>query len=441
MAPKDKVKVVIVGAAGRDFHDFNVFWRNDPRYDVIAFTAAQIPDIDGRVYPAELCGDRYPNGIPIEAEEKLTELILKHEVDQVVMAYSDVNHVDVMHKAAIANAAGADFRLMGHRNTMVKSTKPVIAVCAVRTGCGKSQTSRAVTQILKDMGKKVAAIRHPMPYGDLMKQRCQRFAELSDLDKYECTIEEREEYEPHITAGNVIFAGVDYEMILREAEKEADVILWDGGNNDLSFYRPDLYLVVADPHRPGHEISYYPGETNSRMADVVIINKVDTAKAEDIETVEKNIRCVNPDATIIRADSPVTVEDPAAIKGKKVLVVEDGPTLTHGEMTIGAGHVAAQKHGAASLVDPRPFAVGSIKDTFAKYTHVTEVLPAMGYGQKQMDELEQTINSSDADLVLIGTPINLGSLLNINKPTQRVIYQMSDEATDKLRPLVKKVVG
>ena len=440
MAGKDKVKVIIVGAAGRDFHDFNTFWRNDPRYEVVAFTAAQIPDIDGRTYPAELCGERYPKGIPIEPEEKLAELIKQHQVDQVTMAYSDLPHVQVMHKAALVNAAGADFRILGPRETMLPSSKPVIAVCAVRTGCGKSQTSRALTEVLKAKGKRVAAIRHPMPYGDLLKQRCQRFAELSDLDKHECTIEEREEYEPHITAGNVIFAGVDYEMILREAEKEADVILWDGGNNDTSFYKPDLYIVVADPHRPGHELTYYPGETNTRMADVVVINKVDTAKPEDIATVEANVRSVNPKARIIRADSPVTVDDPAAVKGKRVLVVEDGPTLTHGEMKIGAGHVAATKCGAAEIIDPRSCAVGSIKDTFAKYTHVTHVLPAMGYGDKQMKELEQTINAVDCDLVLVGTPIDLGSLININKPSQRVKYEMSAAAAAALKEEVDKVI-
>ena len=436
----DRVKVIIVGAAGRDFHDFNTFWRNDARYEVVAFTAAQIPDIDGRVYPPELCGAHYPNGIPIEPEEKLVELIKKHNVDQVTMAYSDLPHIEVMHKAAIVNAAGADFRIMGHRNTMVESTKPVIAVCAVRTGCGKSQTSRAVTDVLKSMGKKVAAIRHPMPYGDLSKQVCQRFAELDDLKKHECTIEEIEEYEPHITAGNVIYAGVDYTKILREAEKEADVILWDGGNNDLSFYKPDLYIVVADPHRPGHEVSYYPGETNTRMADIVVINKCDTAKPEDIATVEANIKRVNPTATVIRAESPVTVADPDAIKGKRVLVVEDGPTLTHGEMKIGAGHVAAMKHGAAELVDPRKWAVGSIKDTFAKYTHVHEVLPAMGYGDKQVKELEETINAVDCDMVLIGTPIDLNRIVKINKPSQRVTYDLCKTATEKLRGAIENVV-
>ncbi len=438
---KDQVKVIIVGAAGRDFHDFNTFWRNDPRYHVVAFTAAQIPDIHGRTYPPELCGKRYPDGIPIEPEEKLSELIKKHDVDQVAMAYSDLPYEEVMHKAAIVNAAGADFRIMGPKHTMLVSTKPVIAVCAVRTGCGKSQTSRAVASILKSMGKRVAAIRHPMPYGDLTKQICQRFATIEDMDHHDCTIEEREEYEPHILAGNIVFAGVDYEKILREAEKEADVILWDGGNNDTSFYKPDLYIVVADPHRPGHELRYFPGETNVRMADVVVINKVGTAKPKDVETVEANIRRINPSARIIQALSPVTVGDPSAVKGKRVLVVEDGPTITHGEMTYGAGHIAAQKHGAAAIVDPRPYAVGSIKNTFEKYTHVTEVLPAMGYSDKQISELEATINAADCDLVLIGTPIDLGRLLKINKPSMRVSYELGDAAKAALRPEVENVLA
>lgn len=437
---QDSIRVLILGAAGRDFHDFNVFWKHRPRYRVVAFTAAQIPDIAGRTYPPELAGERYPKGIPIEPEERLVELIAEHGIDQVAMAYSDLPHAEVMHKAAIVNAAGADFRIMGHKHTMLKSTKPVIAVCAVRTGCGKSQTSRAVSSILKSMGKRVAAVRHPMPYGDLTKQICQRFAKLEDLDLHDCTIEEREEYEPHIRAGNVVFAGVDYERILHEAEKEADVILWDGGNNDLSFYKPNLYVVVADPHRPGHEVGYYPGETNTRMADVVVINKVGTAKPEDVQTVERNVRRVNPKARILLAKSPVTVDDPSAIKGKRVLVVEDGPTLTHGEMTYGAGHIAARHHGAAEIVDPRPFAVGSIRTTFEKYPHVTEVLPAMGYGSKQMSELEQTINAAACDLVLIGTPIDLGSLLEINKPSQRVRYELGDEVTEALRREVAAVV-
>ncbi len=437
---KDRVRVIILGAAGRDFHDFNVFWRNDPRYQVVAFTANQIPNIDGRVYPKQLAGKRYPKGIPIEPEEKLVALIQKHKVEQVVMAYSDLAHVDVMHKAAIVNAAGADFRIMGPAHTMVKSKKPVIAVCAVRTGCGKSQTSRAVTTILKGMGKRVAAIRHPMPYGDLTKQICMRFAELSDLDTHKCTIEEREEFEPHIRAGNIVYAGVDYELILRQAEKEADVILWDGGNNDLPFYAPNLHIVVADPLRPGHELTYYPGETNARMADVVVINKVGSADPADVETVERNIKSVNKKARIIRAHSPVTVERPDEVRGKRVLVVEDGPTVTHGDMTIGAGHVAARLHGAATIVDPRPTAVGSIKKTFEKYGHVKEVLPAMGYGKKQMRELEQTINAADCDMVLVGTPIDLGSLLKLNKPHMRVTYELAAEATKALKTEVQKAL-
>lgn len=439
--PTDRVRVIILGAAGRDFHDFNCFWGKDPRYEVVAFTATQIPDIDGRVYPAELCGERYPNGIPIEPQEKLVELIRKHKVDQVGMAYSDLPHEQVMHLASIVNAAGADFRMLGPKHTMIESSKPVIAVCAVRTGCGKSQTSRAVTRALKSMGKSVAAIRHPMPYGDLTKQICQRFGTIEDLTLHECTIEEREEYEPHIKAGNVVFAGVDYERILHEAEKEADIILWDGGNNDMSFYKPNLYIVVADPHRPGHEERYYPGETNARMADVVIINKVATAPPEDVKKVETNIRRINPTAKLIRATSPVTVDDPAAVEGKRVLVVEDGPTLTHGEMQFGAGHVAARKHGAASIIDPRPYAVGTIKATFQKYRHVTEVLPAMGYGQAQMSELEATINAADCDLVLIGTPIDLGALLNINKPTMRVTYELDEKAEAALKVEIKRVLG
>ncbi len=437
----EQIKVVILGAAGRDFHDFNTFWRKDPRYRVVAFTAAQIPDIDGRTYPSELCGDRYPDGVPIEPEERLSELIREHRVDQVAMAYSDLPHEEVMHKAAIANAAGADFRIMGPRQTMIESTKPVIAVCAVRTGCGKSQTSRAVTDILKSFGKRVAAIRHPMPYGDLTKQICQRFATMEDLDLHHCTIEEREEYEPHIRAGNVVFAGIDYERILGEAEKEADVILWDGGNNDMAFIKPNLYIVVADPHRAGHELRYYPGETNVRLADVVIINKTGTAKPEDVETVERNIKRVNPTARIILARSPVTVVDPATIKGKRVLVVEDGPTVTHGEMAYGAGYIAARNHGAAKIVDPRPYAVGSIKATLEKYPHVSEVLPAMGYGKKQLAEMEATINAADCDLVLIGTPIDLCGLLSLNKPALRVRYELGDAAREALRNEVERLLA
>jgi predicted GTPase len=439
MASDKKTKVIIMGAAGRDFHDFNVFWRDDDRYEVVAFTATQIPDIEGRNYPPALSGPKYPNGIPIHAEEELVDLIAKHGVDLVAIAYSDLPHETVMHKAALVNAAGADFIMLGHGKTMLKSSKPVIAVCAVRTGCGKSQTSRRVSTILKSMGKKVAAVRHPMPYGDLSRQICQRFAKLEDMDHHECTIEEREEYEPHIAAGNVVFAGVDYAEILRQAEAEVDVVLWDGGNNDMAFYKPDLYIVVADPHRPGHELRYYPGETNLRMADVIIINKVQTANPENVRVVEENARRANPKAKIIRADSPVTVADPDAVRGKRVLVVEDGPTLTHGDMTYGAGHVAATKFGAAEIVDPRPFAVGSIKATFEKYNHLTDILPAMGYGDTQMSELEQSINTADCDLVLIGTPIDLGRLLKIDKPNVRVTYELEENPAGALEEAVRSV--
>ena len=440
MAKTDKTRVIIMGAAGRDFHDFNTFWREHDQYEVVAFTAAQIPDIAGRTYPPQLCGPKYPKGIPICPEEELAELIQKHNVEQVTIAYSDLPYDVVMHKAALVNAAGADFRIMGHRNTMLKSSKPVVAVCAVRTGCGKSQTSRKICEILKSMNKKVAVVRHPMPYGDLAEQVCQRFGTLEDMDLHKCTIEEREEYEPHIQAGNVVFAGVDYGEILRQAEAEADVVLWDGGNNDMSFYKPDLYIVVADPHRPGHEVRYYPGETNLRMADVIIINKVATANPENVRIVEENSRRLNPRAKIVMAHSPVSVADPGQIKGKKVLVVEDGPTLTHGEMTYGAGHVAATKFGAGEVVDPRPFAVGSIKGTFEKYNHLTDILPAMGYGGRQVAELEQTINAIDCDLVLIGTPIDLGKLLKINKPTMRVTYELDEQPAGTLEEAVKGIL-
>lgn len=440
MPSSNRSRVVILGAAGRDFHDFNVFWRNHPYYQVVTFTATQIPNIEGRTYPAALAGRRYPKGVPIEPEADLPALIARHKVDLVAMAYSDQSHVEVMHKAALANAAGASFIMLGPRQTMLKSKKPVIAICAVRTGCGKSQTTRAIAGILKKAKKRVAVVRHPMPYGDLVKQVCQRFATLEDLDRHECTIEEREEYEPHIREGNLVFAGVDYEKILRAAEKEADVVLWDGGNNDLPFFQPDLHIVVADPHRAGHELTYYPGETNLRMADAVVINKVGTAEPENVQRVERNIKSVNPKATIIRAESPVTVSDVHAVQGKRVLVVEDGPTLTHGEMRFGAGYLAARMHGAAEVVDPRPYAVGSIKQTFAKYQHLSEILPAMGYGQKQMRELERTINAADCDVVLVGTPIDLRSILRINKPTVRVTYETAPEAVRKLRPLVARLL-
>ena len=441
MSAIDRVNVIIVGAAGRDFHDFNVYYRDNPRYRVVAFTATQIPDIEGRVYPSDLAGEAYPSGIPIHSEDELAQLIEKHSVQECSMAYSDLPHESVMHIGSIVNAAGADFRMLGHRSTMIESTKPVIAVGAVRTGCGKSQTSRRVNDILRSLGKRVGAVRHPMPYGDLRKQICQRFATYADLDKHECTIEEREEYEPFIAMGNVIFAGIDYERILRAAESEADVILWDGGNNDLPFYKPDLFFVVVDPHRPGHELGYYPGETNLRMADVVVINKVGSARPEDVQAVERNIKLVNPAARIIKADSPVTVDNAGSIRGKRVLAVEDGPTLTHGGMKYGAAHVAAHTHGAAEIVDPRPFAVGSIRTTYEKYTHVTEVLPAMGYGEQQMSELEATINAADCDLVLIGTPIDLGRLLELNKPALRVRYELDAESTEALRAEIQRVLG
>jgi len=432
-----KRKVIIMGAAGRDFHNFNTFFRDNEKYEVVAFTATQIPDIDGRKYPAVLAGKLYPDGIPILKEEDLPELIKKYDVDDVVFAYSDVAHVDVMHKASIALANGADFVLMGNKETMLKSTKPVIAVCAVRTGCGKSQTTRAVINILKSKGRKVVAIRHPMPYGDLAKQAVQRFADYSDLDKHDCTIEEREEYEPHIDKGIVVYAGVDYEAILRQAEQEADIILWDGGNNDTSFYRPDLYIVVVDPLRAGHEMLYHPGEVNFRMADVIVINKMDSATEEELKVIRENIAKVNPDAKIIEANSPPVAENPDAIKGKKVLVIEDGPTVTHGGMKYGAGYVAAKAAGAAEIIDPRPFAVGSIVDTFKKYSHLEEVLPAMGYGEKQVKELEETINNSDCDIVVSGTPIDITRVVNVNKPIVRVRYDLQVIGDTTLEEVLK----
>jgi predicted GTPase len=419
-------RTLIMGAAGRDFHNFNVYFRDNKAYEVIAFTATQIPNIEGRRYPTELAGSQYPSGIPIFPESDLVKLIHNNKIDQVIFAYSDVPYGYVMSKASLVLAAGADFRLMGLKNTMVKSTKPVVSICAVRTGSGKSQTTRRVSKILREMGFSVAAIRHPMPYGDLAKQAVQRFAAYTDLDKHECTIEEREEYEPHIDNGVIVYAGVDYEAILRQAEAEVDIILWDGGNNDLPFYEPDLQIVVADPHRPGHETAYHPGEANARIADVFVINKVDTASAENTIAVRENLRQLNPDATVIEAASPLFVDDPAAITGKRVLVVEDGPTLTHGEMAYGAGWMAARRFGAAEIVDPRPFAVGSIKETFRKYPSTGDVLPAMGYGEEMVQELEQTIENADVDLVVIGTPIDLSRVLKIDKPTQRVRYELQE---------------
>jgi len=419
-----RTRILIMGAAGRDFHNFNVFFRDNKQYEVIAFTATQIPNIEGRVYPPQLAGSLYPDGIPIHAEEELVDLICQHRIDQVVFAYSDVPHEYVMHKASQVLTAGADFRLMGTKTTWLTSSKPVVAVCAVRTGAGKSQTTRHVCDVLQKLGHKVVAVRHPMPYGDLVKQAVQRYASHADMDAHECTIEEREEYEPHLDRGVVVYAGVDYERILRQAEQEADIVVWDGGNNDLPFYKPDLYITVADPHRAGHEVAYHPGESNLRAADVVVINKVDTADWANITRVRENTLRVNPRATIVEAASPIFVEDPAAIRGKHVLVVEDGPTLTHGEMAYGAGVVAARRFGAAEIVDPRPYAVGSIVSTYEKYPTTGQVLPAMGYGDQQICELEETINATPCDMVIIATPIDLGRLLKIYRPCQRVNYEL-----------------
>jgi len=419
-----KIKVIVMGAAGRDFHNFNVYFRNNSAYEVVAFTATQIPGIEGRIYPPELAGPNYPNGIPIYPEQELPRLIREHAIDQVVFAYSDVSYEYVMHKASIALASGSDFRLMGPKTTMLEAKVPVVSVGAVRTGSGKSQTSRQVAKILKSKGLRVVVIRHPMPYGDLRKQICQRFASYEDLDKYECTIEEREEYEPHIDNGVIVYAGVDYEKILREAEKEADVIVWDGGNNDIPFYTPDLHIVVADPHRAGHEVAYHPGEANLRMANVVIINKVDTADPKNVMQVKENIRMVNPKATILDAASPITADKPELITGKRALVIEDGPTLTHGNMPYGAATIIAQRLGAHEIVDPKPYAVGSIKETYKKYAHIGAILPALGYGGKQIAELKQTIDRTPCDVVVIGTPIDLRRVLTIDKPTVRVKYEL-----------------
>jgi predicted GTPase len=436
-----KIRTIIMGAAGRDFHNFNTYYRGNDQYEVVAFTATQIPNIDDRKYPAALAGDLYPAGIPILPEAQLETLIKEENIDQVVFAYSDVPYEYVMHKAALVNAAGADFRLMGTKETQIKSTKPVVGVCAVRTGSGKSQTTRRVSLILREMGYKVAAIRHPMPYGDLVKQKVQRFANYSDLDKHECTIEEREEYEPHLDNGIIVYAGVDYEAILREAEKEVDIVLWDGGNNDFSFYVTDLLIVVADPHRAGHELRYYPGETNVRMADVFVINKVDTANPDDVITVRDNLHMLNPDAVVIEGASPLFVDDPDSIRGKRVLVVEDGPTLTHGEMAYGAGFVAARRFGAGEIVDPRPYAVGSIRETYEKYPDTGKILPAMGYGDEMMRDLENTINAADVDLVLSGTPIDLTRVIKINKPIQRVRYELQEIGEPTLKTLLKQKFG
>ncbi len=434
-------RILIMGAAGRDFHNFNVFYRDNPDVEVVAFTATQIPNIEGRLYPPELAGARYPQGIPIYPESDLVKLIHEKQVDQVVFAYSDVPHEYVMRKASQVLAAGADFALLGTQHTQLKSSKPVVAVCAVRTGSGKSQTTRRVSKILRQMGYRVAAIRHPMPYGDLVKQTVQRFADYSDLDKHQCTIEEREEYEPHLDNGLIVYAGVDYERILRQAEQEVDIILWDGGNNDLPFYKPDLHIVVADPHRPGHERSYHPGEANARAADVFVINKVDTANPQAVIQVRNSLRELNPNAIVIEAASPLFVDDPAAIRGKRVLVIEDGPTLTHGDMAYGAGWVAAQRFGAAEIVDPRPYAVGSIKATFEKYPTTGAVLPAMGYGEEQTRELEETIRRADVDLVLVGTPIDLSRVIHLDKPYQRVRYELQEIGQPTLEDILKDKFG
>jgi predicted GTPase len=430
-----------MGAAGRDFHNFNVFYRNNPNYEVVAFTATQIPDIEGRTYPVELAGSQYPQGIPIFAESELPRLIKELKVDEVVFAYSDQPHEVVMHKASLVNALGPDFKLMGYKSTQVASSKPVVSICAVRTGSGKSQTTRRVSLILRDMGYRVAAIRHPMPYGDLAKQAVQRFADYADLDKHETTIEEREEYEPHIDNGVIVYAGVDYEAILRQAEKEVDIVLWDGGNNDFPFYKSDFQIVVADPHRPGHELSYYPGETNVRAADVFVINKVDTADPENVLKVRANLHSVNPNAIVIEGASPLFVDDPSMIRGKRVLVIEDGPTLTHGEMAYGAGYVAARRYGAKEIVDPRPFAVGSIVDTYNHYPTTGKILPAMGYGEAQMRDLEKTIDKADVDMIVIGTPIDLTRVIKINKPSQRVRYELQEIGKPTLEDLLREKFG
>ncbi len=434
----ERTRILIMGAAGRDFHNFNMYFRDNERYEVVAFTATQIPYINDRKYPAELAGSLYPDGIPIHDESELAELVRENRVDQVVFAYSDVPYSYVMHRSAQVNALGADFRLLGPDKTMIKSSKPVIAVCAVRTGAGKSQTTRKIQTMLREAGKRVVSIRHPMPYGDLVAQRVQRYATLDDLGKYKCTIEEMEEYEPHIAAGNVIYAGVDYEAIVREAEKEADVILWDGGNNDFSFIAADLYVTVADPHRPGDGLRYYPGEVNLRLADVVVMNKIDTADRANIEAELANVRSVNPRATIVMGASPVTVDEPATIPGRRVLVVEDGPTLTHGEMKYGAGTVAARQLGAAEFIDPRPFAAGEIGATFAKYPNIGVLLPAMGYSEQQLADLSATINASGADVVVIGTPIDLRRVVDIKLPAVRVRYDLQEIGSPTLADILSQ---
>jgi len=436
----DRVRTVIMGAAGRDFHNFNVYFRNRPEYEVVAFTATQIPGIEGRTYPPTLSGDLYPAGIPILPEVDLPKIIREKNVDLVILAYSDISHEEVMHKASLVLACGADFRLMGPKTTMLKSRLPVVAVCAVRTGAGKSPVSRSVSRSLKKLMGRVVVIRHPMPYGDLSRQVCERFASYDDLNRYECTIEEREEYEPHIDIGNVVYAGVDYEKILREAEKEADVILWDGGNNDLSFYKPNLQIVVVDPLRAGHELAYYPGETNLRMADVVVINKVDSATPDELDKVRRNVKSVRPEAKIVEAASEIKVEDENLIRGKRVVVVEDGPTVTHGGMKEGAGAVAARRLGAKEIIDPKPYAVGSIKTTYEKYPHLGKVLPAMGYGEKQIEELKETIQRIDFDSLVIGTPIDLRKVMDIKRPAVRVRYEVRELTRPTLAELLQTML-
>jgi len=429
----ERVKTLIMGAAGRDFHNFNVFYRHNPAYEVVAFTANQIPNIDGRAYPAELAGPLYPQGIPIYPETELDRLIVKEAIREVVFAYSDLSHLEVMHRASRVLAHGADFRLMGAQTTMLRAHVPVVAVLAVRTGSGKSQTTRRVATLLRDAGRRVVTVRHPMPYGDLAAQACQRFASYGDLNVHRCTVEEREEYEPLLELGMVVYAGVDYQRILERAEEEADIIVWDGGNNDMSFYESDLCIVVADPHRAGHELTYHPGEANLRMADVIVINKVDTASLASILEVRRNIASVNPGAMVVEAASPIGVSDAAAVRGKRVLVIEDGPTLTHGEMAYGAGFLAAQRLGASEIVDPRPYAVGSLAQTYVDYAQIGRVLPAMGYGEAQQRELEATINAAPCDVVLVATPIDLGKILRIDRPAVRVTYELQEIGHPTLR--------
>jgi predicted GTPase len=438
MSPR---KIIILGAAGRDFHNFNVVFRDDPSAEVVAFTATQIPDIAGRIYPASLAGERYPGGVPIVPEESLEATIARHGAREVVFAYSDVSHEHVMHLAARAVAAGADFRLLGAEATMLRAQVPVVSVCAVRTGSGKSQTTRKVSEILRRRGLKVVVVRHPMPYGDLAAQRVQRFAQYADLDRHHCTIEEREEYEPHLDRGTIVYAGVDYGAILQEAQREADVVLWDGGNNDLPFFRSDLEIVVADPHRPGHELRYWPGEANARRAHVLVINKVSTAEPEAVAVVRRNLQALNPKAVIVEADSPVTLTDPEAVRGKRVLVIEDGPTLTHGEMAYGAGVIAARQHGAAQIVDPRAYAVGSLAETYRKYPGTGPVLPAMGYGQAQIKDLEATVRATPCDAVIIGTPIDLRRLIAFDRPAVRVTYDLAERGRPDLAELLEPLAA